>query len=668
MAALIWATYAACLGAIFGNRFKDDHTVAFLLAFGAALSITIIIEVVRHVRGRGEERRTGRGRRPPRCPDRPDPRHTLSAMLAVIPVRDGVLPAGADETVAECGGRALLAGSAPRRRRARRDRQRRPARRARAVRAGPLGRRPRRSRRRRRRRAARRRPTAATSPPGSPTALGRPLLAGAIAVTPTHGPARPRRRSRAPRRPDRRPRRRHPAAGRPGRRPSEGPAHPSVRRPSAPRPSDAGKRSDGCDGARGAAARRRDDGPRRGGADLRRRRRARRAGAVRPARRASAAALGAATGATRVVTDRGWVGHDRQIGTTGVVVDPELYLAFGISGAVQHTAGLGDPDHIVSVNTDPHCPMMQMADLAVVSDANAVLDELASRRRLRCADAGRLRRHRRRRRAGRLVRRHRARPRRAAGPPPRAGPVPRQQEHVRRRGLPAHPRRAPSARGGRKRRSSAGSPAARRWCSPTTQALTVDFRTAAWGQPPYNGATAYRPDFDHWLAGKAEADGADAALLHHRHRPAARAGRPGGRRAHRPARRRRPRRRRDRLRRGQQLLRQGGRPLRTGRRRRTTRSASRRRSPCPKEVIDERFGVRGRDGVDIEIIGGTGGVNGGGFLYTNLDTVAVGVVLELPQAGRAAAPARRRSSPTSRPTRRSHRWSRAARSRSTRPT
>jgi electron transfer flavoprotein alpha subunit len=94
---------------------------------------------------------------------------------------------------------------------------------------------------------------------------------------------------------------------------------------------------------------------------------------------AVAAALGASMGATRVITDRGWVGHERQIGTTGVVVDPDLYLAFGISGAVQHTAGLGTPAHIVSINTDPHCPMMQMADLAVVADANAVLDELAHR-------------------------------------------------------------------------------------------------------------------------------------------------------------------------------------------------------------------------------------------------------------------------------------------------
>ena len=88
------------------------------------------------------------------------------------------------------------------------------------------------------------------------------------------------------------------------------------------------------------------------------------------------AAIGASVGATRVITDRGWVGHERQIGTTGVVVDPDLYLAFGISGAVQHTSGLGHPDHIVSVNTDAHCPMMQLADLAVVGDANEILTAL----------------------------------------------------------------------------------------------------------------------------------------------------------------------------------------------------------------------------------------------------------------------------------------------------
>ena len=86
--------------------------------------------------------------------------------------------------------------------------------------------------------------------------------------------------------------------------------------------------------------------------------------------------IGGVMGATRVITDRAWVHHDRQIGTTGVVVDPVLYLSFGVSGAVQHTSGLGHPDHIISVNTDPHCPMMAMSDLAVVADANETLTEL----------------------------------------------------------------------------------------------------------------------------------------------------------------------------------------------------------------------------------------------------------------------------------------------------
>ena len=89
------------------------------------------------------------------------------------------------------------------------------------------------------------------------------------------------------------------------------------------------------------------------------------------------AALGASAGATRVVTDAGWMSYDRQIGTTGVSVSPELYIAFGISGAAKHVGGLGTPEHVVSVNTDPSCPMTAMADLGIVADAPAVLKELA---------------------------------------------------------------------------------------------------------------------------------------------------------------------------------------------------------------------------------------------------------------------------------------------------
>ena len=61
------------------------------------------------------------------------------------------------------------------------------------------------------------------------------------------------------------------------------------------------------------------------------------------------------------------------------MVNPSLYIALGISGAVQHVTGLGDPEHIVAVNTDASAPMMSMADLAIVTDARALLKELADR-------------------------------------------------------------------------------------------------------------------------------------------------------------------------------------------------------------------------------------------------------------------------------------------------
>ncbi len=92
-----------------------------------------------------------------------------------------------------------------------------------------------------------------------------------------------------------------------------------------------------------------------------------------------AAALGASAGATRVVTDAGWIGAERQIGTTGVSIDPDLYVAFGVSGATQHTSGLGTPRHIVSVNTDPSCPMTAMANLGLICDASRVLRRLGER-------------------------------------------------------------------------------------------------------------------------------------------------------------------------------------------------------------------------------------------------------------------------------------------------
>ena len=143
-------------------------------------------------------------------------------------------------------------------------------------------------------------------------------------------------------------------------------------------------------------------------------------------------------------------------------------------GAVQHISGLGDPDHIVAVNTDPHCPMMALADLAIVADANAVLDELADR-----SAAGRVAADadgampdfdvdRRRRRPGRVVRRARAGPRRhARSCCSSAARSPASKNMYGGVVYAPHPRHAASRAGGRRRRSSAGSPAAPRWCSPT---------------------------------------------------------------------------------------------------------------------------------------------------------------------------------------------------------
>ena len=161
-----------------------------------------------------------------------------------------------------------------------------------------------------------------------------------------------------------------------------------------------------------------------------------------------------------------------------------------------------------------------------------------------------------------------------------------------------------------------------------TQALTVDFRTQAWAGPPYNGCTTLRPEFDAWLAGEAEAAGAVLVASTT----------------------------------ATGLLRDGGRTVgvRTDRpdgdlcapvviacdgvNSFLAKEAGLYRHPEPehftlgvKEVLalprhelEQRFALGADEGLDIEILGGTGPVPGGGFIYTNLDTIAVGVVLHLP--------------------------------------
>jgi electron transfer flavoprotein alpha subunit len=92
-----------------------------------------------------------------------------------------------------------------------------------------------------------------------------------------------------------------------------------------------------------------------------------------------AAELGAEVGASRAAVDAGWIGQEHQIGQTGKTVQPELYIACGISGSLQHLAGMSQAKHIIAINIDKKAPIVSASDVVFIGDLFRVVPMLTEK-------------------------------------------------------------------------------------------------------------------------------------------------------------------------------------------------------------------------------------------------------------------------------------------------